>query len=214
MRQEIGQRLADAYLLSNAALSALRRGYAAGSIESSTAAMRLAEKLKHRDLQAPLRCVRAHAQAALGQWDEAAECYKASVALFREARPRDHASRADGRARPNRPLARRPDLDHDELAACGDFLTIAHRLLRTALRCLATRSGGAGIVSRQRTHQSRHRRRLGGGSRSIGLTWSTARLRVARRCMRISAMGRECEVTGSKSCRWTAVAAPARGRSR
>jgi hypothetical protein len=75
MRQEIGQRLADAYLLSNMALSALRRGYAAGSIESSTAAMRrLAEKLKHRDLQATLRCVRAHAQAALGQWDEAAEC--------------------------------------------------------------------------------------------------------------------------------------------
>jgi hypothetical protein len=64
MRQEIGQRLADAYLLSNMALSALRRGYAAGSIESSTAAMRLAEKLKHRDLQAPLRCVRAHAHAA------------------------------------------------------------------------------------------------------------------------------------------------------
>jgi hypothetical protein len=55
--------------------------------------MRLAEKLKHRDLQATLRCVRAHAQAALGQWDEAAECYKASVALFREARPRDHAAR-------------------------------------------------------------------------------------------------------------------------
>jgi hypothetical protein len=26
--------------------------------------MRLAEKLKHRDLQATLRCVRAHAQAA------------------------------------------------------------------------------------------------------------------------------------------------------
>lgn len=40
MRQEIGQRLADAYLLSNMAVSALRRGYAAGSIESSTAAMR------------------------------------------------------------------------------------------------------------------------------------------------------------------------------
>jgi hypothetical protein len=37
MRQEIGQRLADAYLLSNMALSALRHGYAAGSIESSTA---------------------------------------------------------------------------------------------------------------------------------------------------------------------------------
>lgn len=64
MRQEIGQRLADAYLLSNMAVSALRRGYAAGSIESSTAAMRLAEKLKDRDLQATLRCVRAHAQAA------------------------------------------------------------------------------------------------------------------------------------------------------
>ena len=81
---EIGQRLADAYLLSNMALSAFRRGDAAGSIESSTAAMRLAEELKDRDLQAILRCVRAHAHAALGQWDEAAACYQASLALFRE----------------------------------------------------------------------------------------------------------------------------------
>ena len=81
---EIGQRLADAYLLCNMALSAFRRGDAAGSIESSTAAMRLGEELKDRDLQAILRCVRAHAHAALGEWDEAAACYQASLALFRE----------------------------------------------------------------------------------------------------------------------------------
>ncbi len=81
---EIGQRLADAYLLCNMAMSAFRRGDAAGSIESSTTAMRLGEELKDRDLQAILRCVRAHAHAALGQWDEAAACYQASLALFRE----------------------------------------------------------------------------------------------------------------------------------
>jgi len=81
---EIGQRLADAYLLCNMALSALRRGDPAGSIESSTSAMRLGEELKDRDLQAVLRCVRGHAHAALGQWDEATECYQASLALFRE----------------------------------------------------------------------------------------------------------------------------------
>jgi len=81
---EIGQRLADAYLLCNMALSAFRRGDAAGSIESSTTAMRLGEELKDRDLQAVLRCVRGHAYAALGEWDEAAACYQASLALFRE----------------------------------------------------------------------------------------------------------------------------------
>jgi tetratricopeptide (TPR) repeat protein len=81
---EIGQRLADAYLLSNMALSAFRRGDAAGSIESSTAAMHLAEELKDRDLQAILGCVRAHAHAALGKWDEATACYQASLELFRE----------------------------------------------------------------------------------------------------------------------------------
>ncbi len=162
---EIGQRLADAYLLCNMALSAFRRGDAAGSIESATAAMGLAEELKDRDLQAVLRCVRAHAHAALGQWDEAAECYLASLALFREL------GRATMPPEPIAGLARialsRGDVEgtvktigevvthfdvggavdgtedpiwiyltcHDVLAAegsprAGEFLTIAHRLLR------------------------------------------------------------------------------------
>ena len=81
---EIGQRVADSYLLCNMALSAFRRGDAAGSIEWATQAMQLAEDLKDRDLQAILRCVRAHAHAALGEWDEASACYGASLALFRE----------------------------------------------------------------------------------------------------------------------------------
>jgi hypothetical protein len=36
------------------------------------------------DLQATLHCVCAHAHAALGELEEAAACYQASVALFRE----------------------------------------------------------------------------------------------------------------------------------
>ena len=81
---EIGQRVADSYLLCNMALSTFRRGDAAGSIAWATQAMQLAEDLKDRDLQAILRCVRAHAHAALGEWDEASACYGASLALFRE----------------------------------------------------------------------------------------------------------------------------------
>jgi hypothetical protein len=46
--------------------------------------MKLAADLEDRDLQATLRCVRAHAHSALGDWDEASACYRASLALFRE----------------------------------------------------------------------------------------------------------------------------------
>ena len=46
--------------------------------------MQLAEELKDRDLQAILHSVRAHAHVALGELDEAAACYQASLALFRE----------------------------------------------------------------------------------------------------------------------------------
>jgi len=81
---EIGQRVAEAYLLSNMALSAFRRGDAAGSIDWATQAMKLADELQDRDLQAILRCIRAHAHAALADWDDAAACYRASLALFRE----------------------------------------------------------------------------------------------------------------------------------
>ena len=81
---EIGQRLADAYMLCNVAHVAFLRGDAAGSIGWATEAMRLAEELKDRDLQATLRCVRAHAHVALGEWDDAAACYRSSLALFRE----------------------------------------------------------------------------------------------------------------------------------
>ena len=81
---EIGQRVSEAYLLSNMSLSALRRGDSAGSIEWATQAMKLADDLRDRDLQAILRCARGHAHAALREWDEAAACYRASLALFRE----------------------------------------------------------------------------------------------------------------------------------
>ena len=81
---EIGQRVTDSYLLCNMALSAFRRGDAAGSVGWATQAMQLADELKDRDLQAIMGCVRAHAQVALSQWDEAAACYQASLALFRE----------------------------------------------------------------------------------------------------------------------------------
>jgi predicted ATPase/class 3 adenylate cyclase len=81
---EIGQRVTEAYLLCNMAISALRRGDSAGSIDWATQAMKLAADLEDRDLQATLRCVRAHAHAALGDWDEAAACYRASLAIFRE----------------------------------------------------------------------------------------------------------------------------------
>ena len=81
---EIGQRVADAYLLCNMAISAFRRGDATGAIASATQAMKLAADLEDRDLQATLHCVRAHAHAALGELEEAAACYQASVALFRE----------------------------------------------------------------------------------------------------------------------------------
>ena len=81
---EIGQRLADAYMLCNVAHVAFLRGDAAESIRWATEALKLGEELKDRDLQAILRCVRAHAHVALGEWDDAAACYRASLALFRE----------------------------------------------------------------------------------------------------------------------------------
>ena len=81
---EIGQRLADAYLLCNVAHVAFLRGDATGSIRWAPEAMQLGEELKDRDLQATLSCVRAHAHVALGEWDAAAAGYRASLALFRE----------------------------------------------------------------------------------------------------------------------------------
>ncbi len=81
---EIDQRYADSYLLANMSISAFRRGDAAASIGWSTQAMQLAEELKDRDLQAVLHSVRAHAHVALRELDEAAACYQASLALFRE----------------------------------------------------------------------------------------------------------------------------------
>jgi len=81
---EIGQRLADSYLLCNMALSAFRRGDAAGAISWATQAMRLAQELQDRDLEAVLRCIHGHAHAARGEWDDASACYQAALALFRE----------------------------------------------------------------------------------------------------------------------------------
>ncbi len=81
---EIGQRYADSYLLCNMAVSALRRGDSIASIGWSTQAMQLAEQTQDRDLQAALYSVRAHAHVELGELDEAAVCYQASLALFRE----------------------------------------------------------------------------------------------------------------------------------
>ena len=66
------------------ALSAFRRGDAAGSIGWATQAMQLAEELKDRDLQAVLHCILGHAHAALGESDDASSCYQAALALFRE----------------------------------------------------------------------------------------------------------------------------------
>jgi tetratricopeptide (TPR) repeat protein len=81
---QIGQRLADGYLLCNMASSAFRRGDTAGSMAWETQAMQLAEELKDRDLQAHLHCVRGHAHAARSEWDDASACYQAALALFRE----------------------------------------------------------------------------------------------------------------------------------
>ena len=81
---EIDERYADSYLLCNMALSAFRRGDAAGSIGWATQAMQLADELKDRDLQATVHCIRGHAHAALGELDDASSCYQAALALFRE----------------------------------------------------------------------------------------------------------------------------------
>jgi tetratricopeptide (TPR) repeat protein len=81
---EIGERYADSYLLCNMAFSALRRGDSTASIGWSTQAMQLAEQTQDRDLQATLHCVRAHAHVEVGELDEAAACYQASLALFRD----------------------------------------------------------------------------------------------------------------------------------
>jgi hypothetical protein len=98
---EIGQRLADAYLLCNMALSAFRRGDAAGSIESATAAMGLAEELKDGAARRPRpRARRARPVGRCGG------VLPGVARTLSRARPRDHASGADRRARPNRPLAR------------------------------------------------------------------------------------------------------------
>jgi hypothetical protein len=59
---------------------------------------------------------------------------------------------------------------HDGLAACRGLLDHCAPAPQERAALLGDEERRTGIVSRQRTHQSRHRRRLGGGSRSIGLT--------------------------------------------
>jgi len=81
---EIGERYADSYLLCNMAISAFRRGDAAGSIGWATQAMQLADELKDRDLRAAVHCILGHAHAALGESDDASSCYQAALTLFRE----------------------------------------------------------------------------------------------------------------------------------
>jgi predicted ATPase/class 3 adenylate cyclase len=81
---EIGQRMAEGYLLCNMAQIAFQRGDAAGSVKWAKEATEIAERLKDRDLQAVLLGIRAHALAALGEWDEAAACYRESASIFRE----------------------------------------------------------------------------------------------------------------------------------
>jgi len=81
---EIGQRVTEAYLLANMAISAFRRGDHAGSIDSATQAMQLAEELEDRDLQAIMHSAVGHAYAALGELQEAEKRYQASLVLFRE----------------------------------------------------------------------------------------------------------------------------------
>jgi ATP/maltotriose-dependent transcriptional regulator MalT len=71
-------------MLCNVAHVAFLRGDATESVRWATEAIQLAEELKDRDLQATLRCVCAHAHVALGEWDDGAACYRASLALFRE----------------------------------------------------------------------------------------------------------------------------------
>ncbi|MDO9353873.1 MAG: tetratricopeptide repeat protein, partial [Solirubrobacteraceae bacterium] len=82
--REIGQRMADAYLLCNMAHITFLRGDAAAAIELSNEARTAAQQLKDPDLQASLLSTRGHAHAALGQLDEAATCYRESVAIYHE----------------------------------------------------------------------------------------------------------------------------------
>ena len=63
---------------------AYRRGAAAESIALAEQAGIAAKPLKDRDLEAILLCVRGHALTALGEWDQAAACYRDCAAMFRE----------------------------------------------------------------------------------------------------------------------------------
>jgi class 3 adenylate cyclase/tetratricopeptide (TPR) repeat protein len=81
---EIGQRMAESYMLCNMAQIAFQRGDAAGSLQLARDATEIAEQLKDRDLRATLLGIRANALTALGDWDEAAACYRESATIFRE----------------------------------------------------------------------------------------------------------------------------------
>src|SRR6185312_14282815 len=120
---EIGQRLADAYMLCNIAHVTLQRGDAAESLAWAGQSSELADRLGDRDLQAALANVGGHALAALGRLDEAEERYRASAALFREigrtTMPYEPlAGRGDRRPLRRRRLGRRhrgPALDPSHL---------------------------------------------------------------------------------------------------
>ena len=104
----------------------------------------------------------------------------------RESPSRAATSKARWRRRRNRRALRRRGLDRRHRGSDLDLSDLPRCTRRSGLaacrgvldhcppapqgtRCAARRRG-AGIVSRQRTHQSRRRRRLGGGTRSVGLT--------------------------------------------
>ncbi len=82
--REIGQLMTHAYLLCNMAHVALLQGGAAESIRWSDEARELASELDDPDLRASLLSTRGHAHAALGQPDDAAACYRESVAIYRQ----------------------------------------------------------------------------------------------------------------------------------
>ncbi len=82
--REIGQRMADAYLLCNMAHIAFLRGDPGAAIGWSDQAREVAQQLKDPDLNASLLSTRGHVHAALGEAEQAAVCYRASVAIYHE----------------------------------------------------------------------------------------------------------------------------------
>ena len=84
LSREIGQRMGESYLLCNMAHIAFLRGQPAESLDWSNQARELAKDLKDRDLDASLMCTRGHAHTALGQFDDAAACYRDSISIYHD----------------------------------------------------------------------------------------------------------------------------------